>query len=41
MGKETKISADASAYGLGAVLLQLHDEGWRPVAFMSHTFSQA
>ena len=39
--KETKISADASAYGLGAVLLQLHDTGWRPVAFASRTLSQA
>ena len=39
--KEAKISADASSYGLGAVLLQLHDTGWRPVAFASRALSQA
>ena len=39
--KETKISADALAYGLGAVLLHLHDTDWRPVAFASHALSQA
>jgi len=39
--KETKISVDASAYGLGAVLLQRHDTGWRPVAFASRSLSQA
>ena len=31
---ETKISADASSHGLGAVLLQL-EESWRPVAYAS------
>ena len=31
--EETKISAD----GLGAVLLQLHNTGWCPVAFASRT----
>ena len=31
----TKISADASAYGLGAVLLQQQHNDWRPVAFAS------
>ena len=39
--KETKISADASSYGLGAVLLQLHEIGWRPVAFASRALSQS
>ena len=34
-GARTKISADASAYGLGAVLLQQHGEDWKPVAFAS------
>lgn len=38
--KETKISADASAYGLGAALLQLHETQWRPVAFASRALSQ-
>ena len=32
----TKICADASAYGLGEVLLQQqHDDEWKPVAFAS------
>ena len=38
---KTKISADASAYGLGAVLLQSHDGAtWRPVAFASRALSE-
>ena len=32
---ETKLSADASAYGLGAVLLQKHENTWKPVAYAS------
>ena len=31
----TKISADTSAYGLGAVLLQQHQYKWHLVAFAS------
>ncbi len=31
----TKISADASSFGLGAVLLQRSDSIWRPVAYAS------
>ena len=38
--KETKISADASAYGLGAVLLQEHGSDWRPVAFASRALTE-
>ena len=34
----TKISADASAYGLGAVLLQ--KQQWRPIAFSSCSLSE-
>ena len=31
----TKISAEASYYGLGAVLLQQVEEKWKPVAYAS------
>ena len=37
---KAKISADASAYGLGAVLLQYQQEKWRPVAFASRSLSE-
>ena len=37
---KTKISADVSAYGLGAVLLQQHQERWRPVVFASRALSE-
>ena len=36
----TKISADASTYGLGAVLLQQANGVWRPVSFASHARSE-
>ena len=37
----TKICADASAYGLGAVLLpQQHDDKWKPVAFASRSMTE-
>ena len=35
-----KISADASAYGLGAVLLQQQDEVWKPVAYASKSMTE-
>ena len=38
---ETKVSADASSYGLGAVLLQRHGEDWRPVIYASRVMSAA
>ena len=36
---DTKVSADASSYGLWAVLLQLTDSVWKPVSFASRSMS--
>lgn len=36
---ETKISADASSFALGAVLLQRSQSSWKPVAFASRTMT--
>ena len=39
--KETTVAADASSYGLGAVVLQRQDDGQdRPVAFASRAISE-
>lgn len=37
--RETKVSADASKNGIGAVLLQKHDEHWRPVAYAARSMT--
>ena len=38
--KELKLSADASSYGLGAVLLQKEEEQWKPVAYASRSMTE-
>ena len=38
---DTRVTTDASAVGLGAVLEQRHDEQWRPVAFWSRRLKPA
>ncbi|XP_041485958.1 uncharacterized protein K02A2.6-like [Lytechinus variegatus] len=39
--KPTKISADASKNGLGAVLLQQHEQNWHPIAYASRAMTDA
>ena len=37
---KTKISADASSYGLGVVLLQEQSANWKPMAYASRAMSE-
>ncbi|KAJ8410589.1 hypothetical protein AAFF_G00194930 [Aldrovandia affinis] len=39
--KPTAVSADASSYGFSGMLMQLHSEDWRPVAYCSQHLSDA
>lgn len=37
--RETKVSADSSSHGVGAVLLQKYDQEWKPVYYASRSLS--
>ena len=39
LATETKLSADASSYGFGGVLMQKVDTTWKPVAYTSQSMS--
>ncbi|KAL6483813.1 hypothetical protein MHYP_G00086850 [Metynnis hypsauchen] len=41
INKPTAVPADASSYGIGAVLMQLHGQDWRAVAYCSRRLSVA
>ena len=37
---ETNVSADASSFGLGVVLLQTFGEGWKPIVYASRSMTE-
>lgn len=39
LGRPTMVSADASSFGIGGVLMQQYDNEWKPVAFCSQTLT--
>ena len=39
--KRTKVTCDASQYGLGATLEQFYGDRWLPIAFASRTMTSA
>uniref|UniRef100_A0A3Q1EIG7 Gypsy retrotransposon integrase-like protein 1 n=1 Tax=Acanthochromis polyacanthus TaxID=80966 RepID=A0A3Q1EIG7_9TELE len=41
VNRPTAVSADASSYGIGGVLLQQHDGDWKPIAYCSRRLSDA
>nr|XP_023665577.1 uncharacterized protein K02A2.6-like [Paramormyrops kingsleyae] len=41
LARETVVSADASSYGIGSVLLQKHDSSWKPVAYASRRLTDS
>jgi transposase InsO family protein len=41
LGRPTLVSADASSYGMGGVIMQQHEDGWKPIAFCSRTLSES
>ena len=40
LGKPTLISADASNYGIGGIIKQLHNNVWKPTAFCSRMLTE-
>ena len=38
--KPTRVSADACTFGLGSVLLQKDEEGWKPVFYASRSLTE-
>lgn len=41
VNRPTTVSADANSYGLGGMLLELHGQDWKPVAYCSRRLTDA